>query len=255
MKQKLRKEEVGFTQVKNNILNDKNLSFKAKGLFAYLYSKPNDWDFSSKRIKNDSIDGLDSTLSGLKELEEAGYLVRMRTKTGKVEYCLYHSVNPKRENPYQGKAQQGKTHSISNKEKIVIKKNTNTDDGVVLEEVEDTYKSKHKIAKQKGIKLKKTPRTSKQDKSFEVMQAITYYRDQAMLIHGMQFMKVQNESRNKVVRKLASNVDCDLKGLIDWWIDGAGEWAGYEPEQCFSIRMVERFLNKDSGRVDKIHNL
>ena len=120
-----------------------------------------------------------------------------------------------------------------------------------------TYKTKQKIANQNGIKLKQTPRTSKQEKSAEVMKAITYYRDRAMEIHGMQFMKVQDESRNKAVRKLATRAkeEINLNELIDWWLDGAGEWAGYEPEQCFSTRMIERFKNKDKKRIPKLLKL
>lgn len=110
------KMEVPFTQVANCVLNDENLSFKAKGLFAYLYSKPDNWDFSYKRIAKDSLDGEDGVLAGLKELENAGYLLRRKLQSGKVEYEVVHSKFPSRENPSQGKSQTGKIGTISNKE-------------------------------------------------------------------------------------------------------------------------------------------
>ena len=88
MKEKLSKKDVGFAQIKNEVLSDKNLSWKAKGIFAYLYSKPDDWDFSMHRIKDDSTDGKESVRMGLKELEDAGYLIRTRQINGRMNYHL-----------------------------------------------------------------------------------------------------------------------------------------------------------------------
>lgn len=121
---KLIKQSIGFTQVDNILLNDSDLSFKAKGIYSYLYSKPDGWDFSSDRIANDSMDGVDSVLSGLRELEKTGYLERKRLKTGKVSYFLKCQIGkkPNRENPCQGIYPTGKTQGISNKDVKVIKK-------------------------------------------------------------------------------------------------------------------------------------
>lgn len=132
---KLSRQNVPFTQVANEVLNDKNLSWKAKGLYAYLFSKPDDWDFSAHRIKMDSANGRDSVLSALKELEQKGYLERNKLGNGRVEYHLKFnlSVNPSTENPTLdiepdpekptvGKAHGGKSRTISNKEVIVTKR-------------------------------------------------------------------------------------------------------------------------------------
>lgn len=62
--------------VPNHVLADKRLSFKAKGLFAYLQSKPDGWDFAVDRISRDSNNKRDSVRAGLKELENAGFLTR-----------------------------------------------------------------------------------------------------------------------------------------------------------------------------------
>ena len=68
------KQEIGFTQVKNEVLKDKNLSWKAKGLFTYLYSSG--WDSSIERIVTGSSDDIETTQAGLLELEKQGYLKR-----------------------------------------------------------------------------------------------------------------------------------------------------------------------------------
>jgi len=69
-------------------LNDPRLSFKAKGILAYLLSKPDDWKVMVSELINSSTDGKTAVYSGLKELEENGYLKRVRVyrrdeKTGK----------------------------------------------------------------------------------------------------------------------------------------------------------------------------
>lgn len=55
----------------NNVLNNNNLTWKAKGLYAYIQSKPDDWEFAVNRISKDAKDGRDSTGGGVKELEDA----------------------------------------------------------------------------------------------------------------------------------------------------------------------------------------
>ena len=116
------KEKIPFTQVANSILNDKNLSWEAKGLFGYLYSKPENWNFSSERISSDSKNGIDKTKTTLKELEDNGYLIRKRKGDGRMIYRLYFK-KPKVDFATKGKSHCGKIHQISNKEKKVIKNN------------------------------------------------------------------------------------------------------------------------------------
>lgn len=82
---------VPFAQVANSVLNDKNLTWEAKGLYAYIYSKPENWDFSAKRIADDSpFSSRESVERILNELEEAGYLKRSRLSSGKMNYFLTH---------------------------------------------------------------------------------------------------------------------------------------------------------------------
>ena len=87
----------------NEILNNKNLSFKAKGLFAYIQSKPDGWDFSAARIANDSNDGVDSVTSGLKELEENGYLIRRKFNGEGGLLCTEYVLIDKPEQPLREK--------------------------------------------------------------------------------------------------------------------------------------------------------
>ena len=68
-----------FTAIPNTICNDSNLSWKAKGILLYLASKPDDWKFYMNEIKLKATDGKSALQSGIKELEDFGYLVRDRS--------------------------------------------------------------------------------------------------------------------------------------------------------------------------------
>lgn len=73
---KKNKKDGNYTIVSNYFLQDKQLSLKAKGLFALMLSLPDDWDYSIKGLESLCKDGKDSISSALKELETAGYVVR-----------------------------------------------------------------------------------------------------------------------------------------------------------------------------------
>lgn len=72
-----------FTSLSNKIVRDDSLSWKARGIFLYLYSQADDWDFYETEVANHSTDGRDSLRSGLKELEDKGYIKRTRFRNEK----------------------------------------------------------------------------------------------------------------------------------------------------------------------------
>lgn len=83
-----------FAIIPNETLADERLSWKAKGLLAYLLSLPYDWEVYTSEVTKHSTDGVDSLNSGLKELMEFNYVKRskVRGKNGKYEgweYCVY----------------------------------------------------------------------------------------------------------------------------------------------------------------------
>ena len=86
-----------YSIIDNTCLRDPNLSWKAKGLFAYLLSLPDDWQIYQKDLVNRATDGDTSLRSGIIELEKAGYLKRerQRNESGQVKGMIYHII----ENP------------------------------------------------------------------------------------------------------------------------------------------------------------
>lgn len=69
-----------YTTVNNFICKDSRLSWKAKGIWLYAFSRPDDWEFKESDIIKQSTDGRDSVRAALKELENIGYLVRHQEK-------------------------------------------------------------------------------------------------------------------------------------------------------------------------------
>lgn len=81
---KIAKERVGnFTHINNEVIRDKKLTWKAKGIFLYLWSLPDDWSYYETEVEKHASDKLASLKSGLKELETYGYLSRKRGRDTK----------------------------------------------------------------------------------------------------------------------------------------------------------------------------
>ena len=68
------KKERDFTVINNTVLKDARLSWKAKGLFCYLLSLPEDWVVYQSELLNHATDGRESLRNAIQELEQQGYL-------------------------------------------------------------------------------------------------------------------------------------------------------------------------------------
>ena len=73
-----------YATISNEILNSEDVSLKAKGLFAYLQSKPDNWNFSKERIAKQLKEGISSIKSAFKELKDNKYLktIPIKNKDG-----------------------------------------------------------------------------------------------------------------------------------------------------------------------------
>lgn len=63
------------------VLLDANLSWRAKGIYAYVYSRPPNWEVHIKHLITQSTEGRDAVYSGISELESRGYLIKVQSKT------------------------------------------------------------------------------------------------------------------------------------------------------------------------------
>jgi hypothetical protein len=71
-----------YTITSNAAIEDTSISLKARMILVYLLSRPPGWVTSAERLaaQISEKDGLSAIKSGLRELEQAGYLTRNRTR-------------------------------------------------------------------------------------------------------------------------------------------------------------------------------
>lgn len=79
------KTQKDFTMISNSVLRDRNLSMKDRGVFCTLCSLPDGWEFSIAGLSAIVPDGKDALRASLDNLENLGYMHRLkkRAKDGK----------------------------------------------------------------------------------------------------------------------------------------------------------------------------
>lgn len=125
----IKKFKDNFTQVPNTIIKDNRLSFRAKGLYMHLVSKPDNWVYYVKEFEKSSRDGRDSVQSGIKELEKYEYLIRVYTKDKRgrfLSYDYYIYDEPLNGSPVERETRQSEKPS-DGKSPPINTKPTNTD--------------------------------------------------------------------------------------------------------------------------------
>ena len=79
-----------FTMVSNQVVQNTNISFKAKGLLTYLLSFPDSWELSPYQIQKTFTLSEKVTVNLIKELISAGYIEKsLNNKTKKNQYIVY----------------------------------------------------------------------------------------------------------------------------------------------------------------------
>ena len=89
-----------FTQIKNDWLRDERISFKARGLLAYIESHSTGWQISVHWLAAKNPEGKEAIRSAIQELELYGYLKRDQENIGgKFGEVVWTTQEPLAENP------------------------------------------------------------------------------------------------------------------------------------------------------------
>lgn len=64
--------------IPRSLLDDDRLSYRARGVAAFILGKPDGWRIDARSLARMSTEGRDAVLTALRELQDLGYLVRRR---------------------------------------------------------------------------------------------------------------------------------------------------------------------------------
>lgn len=122
---RLKRPTLSFTQVPNDLICSPFLSCKAKTVYCYLISRPDDWKFYTKEIVKNMKETINTVESAIKELIAFGWIekeqIRVNGRFSHSVYSLYYEVSTVPQNTVYGKTVNDKTVNG-----ILIPTNTNS---------------------------------------------------------------------------------------------------------------------------------
>lgn len=126
---RVQKRPNNFVMMDKSFLEDTRLSYKAKGILAYLLSKPDNWKVIVGNLVNYSTDGKASVYAGLKELKDCRYYEKIPIRDDKGHFVRWESTvyecpypltdfpemgNPQMDYPFMGNRERNNNY-ITNK--------------------------------------------------------------------------------------------------------------------------------------------
>ena len=124
------KRKERFSIIDNRVIEDKRLSWGARGLLEYMLSKPDDWKFyMSELISHSDNDGRDKTYGYMNELKKYGYVTRKQNRNSNGKFGnqdLIVTDSPLTGFPDTAKPDAGKPDTV-NPQLLNTEYKTNTD--------------------------------------------------------------------------------------------------------------------------------
>ena len=110
-------KKINYTVVSNKFLNNEKLSFKAKGVFMYLWSKPDGWKINVKNITNYGTEGDKAVRTAMHELKNLGYINWIPVQGG-YDYFIDDEGGLTNEEEVEVKTQEVKKTKSTKKEQL-----------------------------------------------------------------------------------------------------------------------------------------
>jgi len=214
-------------------LEDPRLSFKAKGILAYLLSKPDNWYCYSKHLAKVGPDGISAVKTGLRELRETGYLEKrpIKGEDGKIvkwesiireqpKSPAEREVDQKAENPPSGTPYDRKTGPLNKYLNLItneLNNNFEEEEAPALQEIGKKYKQ-----------------LFNRDLSAEFLEKlISIYPDTEIILKALEVAEYQGDKPIYLLKLLADWQQRGLKSVaeVDAYLENRKARTGsYGPE-------------------------
>ena len=141
------KRKKRFSIIDNRVIEDKRLSWGARGLLEYMLSKPDDWKFyMSELISHSDKDGRDKTYGYMDELKKYGYVTRKQKRNSNGKFGnqdLIVNDSPLTGFPYTAKPDTDSPDTVN--PTLLNTDNTNTDLNNTNKSLVDAQHSIHDV--------------------------------------------------------------------------------------------------------------
>lgn len=219
MSNKLNKKRTNFAAIPNDLLNDINISLSAKGIYSFMSSKPDNWNFTIRSMAKQLKEGETAIRSALNELKESGWLFYTKNVDGSGTYNLewerkaaplsHNAVLPCRENPRVENPMKGKPTRISKKEplekKIDSKEPTPR---IQYQQIVDEYnETATNLPKVKILTDKRKARIKKFWDYSEKHQSIEFYRGYFSHANQVPFLTGNNDRKWRADLEFLMSID------------------------------------------------
>ena len=170
-----------YTVMSNYHLRDKRLSLRTIGLLSLILSLPQDWDYSQAGLVAICKDGPDSVAAGLRQLEDFGYLERIRERDakGRVHGVIYRVYEAPKDVIQQEAT--SSNHDLPKRERP-------------KQEIPEQVKPKQALPHQDSPDLVKQPQINKDKQNTDINKNPSINQSKEGLIDGHIQNKKQTES-------------------------------------------------------------
>ena len=246
--------KTNFTIISNMGMDDTRLSLKAKGLLAYLLTKPDNWQVNDRHLSSIGPDGRSAIQAALKELEATRYLVREKYQDEKGQWLWRSTVydepwteNPATENQHESSVKYRKKNRLPVAGKSVAGKSSH----IISTDVTNTEKKEEvnntSLPDSKDDALPSEITTTKQpDTKNERPRDIMF--DRLVWIVGIDPDVITSEKRGElnqtlgILRKAGYNADHLTTFWNDYWKQ---DWRRKkDPTRRPSIQEVRNEIGK-----------
>jgi len=219
---KVKKRLDPYARIDNRALTDERLSYRARGVLAYLLSKPNNWEVFTDDVIKRGQEGRDAVRAAFRELQTCGYAKLVNTRKGRqwivceqpeaIDGFSGHGPSPEKANvAFSG--------HIQTKEVVQTKETPQTPQGVLELNGEEEKGAKNivefaKMRQRVGALFNRKPTTKWSDKEQRRFKEICPLDDDELTMVERYYTEMRRKPDNHCRRDLYTFLN-NYRGEVD----------------------------------------